>query len=375
MIIDCHGHYTTAPKALEAWRNRQIAGIKDPAQAPKVADLKISDDELREFDRDEPAAPDEGARLRPHDLQPPRQLHGPSHRRFRRELDLGLDLQRALLPRLASCFPTISSARRCCRRAPASIRRPAFPSSKNASGTMASSPSTSTPIRPGATGQARRSPTAGGIRSTRRWSSGTFRRWCMSRPAAIPAFHTTGAHYINADTTAVMQFIQGSAVQGFPDAALRRSARRRRRALSLGPLSRACAGTEEAAPHRAAPEERLLRHLRLSSAGRRSPDQGDPGRQHPVRQRNDRRGAGHRPRDRPLLRRHQALHRGDPEPQPRGPPQGVRRQCAAGLSASRQGVEGPRPIAPRGVEPAAYIWRQPLPEIRHRADSAFRRDG
>ena len=48
MIIDCHGHYTTAPKALEAWRNRQIAGIKDPAQAPKVADLKISDDELRE---------------------------------------------------------------------------------------------------------------------------------------------------------------------------------------------------------------------------------------------------------------------------------------------------------------------------------------
>ena len=48
MIIDCHGHYTTAPKQLEAWRNQQIAGIKDRAQKPKVADLKISDDELRE---------------------------------------------------------------------------------------------------------------------------------------------------------------------------------------------------------------------------------------------------------------------------------------------------------------------------------------
>ena len=48
MIIDCHGHYTTAPKALEAWRNQQIAGIKDPSAMPKVADLKISDDELRE---------------------------------------------------------------------------------------------------------------------------------------------------------------------------------------------------------------------------------------------------------------------------------------------------------------------------------------
>ena len=48
MIIDCHGHYTTAPKALETWRNQQIAGIKDPAAMPRAADLKISDDELRE---------------------------------------------------------------------------------------------------------------------------------------------------------------------------------------------------------------------------------------------------------------------------------------------------------------------------------------
>ncbi len=48
MIIDIHGHYTTAPKSLETWRNAQIAGIKDPASMPKLADLKISDDELRE---------------------------------------------------------------------------------------------------------------------------------------------------------------------------------------------------------------------------------------------------------------------------------------------------------------------------------------
>ena len=48
MIIDVHGHYTTAPKALEAWRNRQIAGITDPAARPKVSELVISDDELRE---------------------------------------------------------------------------------------------------------------------------------------------------------------------------------------------------------------------------------------------------------------------------------------------------------------------------------------
>jgi 4-oxalmesaconate hydratase len=48
MIIDVHGHYTTAPKALETWRERQIAGIKNPAEMPKASELRISDDELRE---------------------------------------------------------------------------------------------------------------------------------------------------------------------------------------------------------------------------------------------------------------------------------------------------------------------------------------
>ena len=35
-------------KSLEDWRNRQIAGLKDPGASPKVSELKISDDELRE---------------------------------------------------------------------------------------------------------------------------------------------------------------------------------------------------------------------------------------------------------------------------------------------------------------------------------------
>ena len=48
MIIDIHGHYTTAPKALEAWRKRQIDALADPAAAPKASDLVISDDDLRE---------------------------------------------------------------------------------------------------------------------------------------------------------------------------------------------------------------------------------------------------------------------------------------------------------------------------------------
>ena len=48
MIIDCHGHYTTAPRALEEWRAKQIAAIHDPASRPKVRDLMISDSDLQE---------------------------------------------------------------------------------------------------------------------------------------------------------------------------------------------------------------------------------------------------------------------------------------------------------------------------------------
>jgi 4-oxalmesaconate hydratase len=48
MIIDCHGHYTTAPKELEAFRQKQIAGLKDPSQTPASGSLKISDDQIRE---------------------------------------------------------------------------------------------------------------------------------------------------------------------------------------------------------------------------------------------------------------------------------------------------------------------------------------
>src|SRR5438034_9299856 len=47
MIIDCHGHYTTAPPALEAWRKQQIAAIGDPSRSPSRESLAISDDEIR----------------------------------------------------------------------------------------------------------------------------------------------------------------------------------------------------------------------------------------------------------------------------------------------------------------------------------------
>src|SRR5215468_3020001 len=48
MIIDCHGHYTTAPKQLQNYRDSQIAGLKDPSHVPAKGVLNITDDEIRE---------------------------------------------------------------------------------------------------------------------------------------------------------------------------------------------------------------------------------------------------------------------------------------------------------------------------------------
>ena len=46
MIIDCHGHFATAPPQLGDWRDRQVAAVGDPSSAPDPADLVITDDEL-----------------------------------------------------------------------------------------------------------------------------------------------------------------------------------------------------------------------------------------------------------------------------------------------------------------------------------------
>ncbi len=46
MIIDCHGHYTTAPAAHTAWRDAQVAAFDAGTAAPAYPN--ISDDEIRE---------------------------------------------------------------------------------------------------------------------------------------------------------------------------------------------------------------------------------------------------------------------------------------------------------------------------------------
>ena len=48
MIIDCHGHYTTAPAALQKFRDQQIAGLGTGIDVPMSAVGAISDDQIRD---------------------------------------------------------------------------------------------------------------------------------------------------------------------------------------------------------------------------------------------------------------------------------------------------------------------------------------
>lgn len=48
MIIDCHGHFTTAPEGLRRFRQAQLAALETPARSTAPAGPEISDDEVRD---------------------------------------------------------------------------------------------------------------------------------------------------------------------------------------------------------------------------------------------------------------------------------------------------------------------------------------
>ena len=132
MIIDCHGHYTTAPAELEAWRKRQIAAIDDPSKAPRRDELVIGDDAIRAWL--------EGAQLRMQrergtDLTifSPRasfMAHHIGNEATSREwAEICNDLDPPRLPALPA---TTSSASASCRSPRACRRRTASPSSSAA---------------------------------------------------------------------------------------------------------------------------------------------------------------------------------------------------------------------------------------------------
>jgi 4-oxalmesaconate hydratase len=215
MIIDCHGHYTTAPKALEDWRNRQIAGINNPAAVPRVSELKIADDDLRES-------------IETNQLKLMRQ----------RGSDLTIFSPRAsFMAHHIGDFNVSSTWAAICNELCYRVSK-LFPDSFIGAAMLPQSsgvdPSTCVPeltkcveeygfvainLNPDPSGGHWQEPPL----TNRHWYPLYEKMVEYDIPAMIHVstscnvcFHTTGAHYLNADTTAFMQCIQGDLFKDFP---------------------------------------------------------------------------------------------------------------------------------------------------------------
>ena len=215
MIIDCHGHYTTAPSALQTFRDEQIAALDDPSAGPSPDGIRISDDQIRESL--------EGAQLK-----------------LQRERGTDLTIFSPRASAMAHHIGTERTSLQWTRACNDLIARVCGLYPDNFVGVC------QLPQSPGV-------PPANSVRELERcvnelgfigcnlnpdpsggmWNGPplTDRAWYplyekmveLDVPAMVhvsascnPNFHTTGAHYINADTTAFMQFLTSDLFRDFP---------------------------------------------------------------------------------------------------------------------------------------------------------------
>ena len=215
LIIDCHGHFTTAPKALEAWRNQQIAGIKDPAQMPKVSDLRISDDDLRE------AIESNQLKLmneRGSDLTifSPRASFMAHHIGDFQVSSTWAAICNELIYRVTQLFPDRFIGAAMLPQSPGVDPKTCIPELDKC---VQQYGNVGINLNPDPSGGHWNSPPL----TDRHWYPIYEKMVEYDIPAMIhvstscnACFHTTGAHYLNADTTAVMQLIQGDLFKDFP---------------------------------------------------------------------------------------------------------------------------------------------------------------
>ncbi len=215
MIIDCHGHYTTAPKALEDWRNRQIAALGDAARRPKVSDLSISDDELRETIE---ANQLRQMRERGSDLTifSPRASFMAHHIGDFEVSSAWAAICNELIHRVVGLFPQHFIGAAMLPQSPGVDPKTCIPELDRC---IRDYGFVGINLNPDPSGGYWRSPPL----TDRHWYPIYEKMVEYDIPAMIhvstscnACFHTTGAHYINADTTAVMQLIQGDLFRDFP---------------------------------------------------------------------------------------------------------------------------------------------------------------
>jgi 4-oxalmesaconate hydratase len=213
MIIDCHGHYTTAPKQLETWRKEQLSLADSPGLAKGV--IGITDDEIRDSL--------EGAQLR---IQRERgtdlTIFSP------RASAMGHHLGNAttsrfwsehcndLIHRVCTLYPK-NFVGVC--QLPQSPGRPPAESIAELERCVREFGFIGCNLNPDPSGGHWSDPPL----FDRSWYPLYEKMVELDVPAMVhvsgscnPHFHATGAHYINADTSAFMQFITSDLFRDFP---------------------------------------------------------------------------------------------------------------------------------------------------------------
>jgi len=215
MIIDCHGHYTTAPRALDEWRNKQVANLLTPELGPKVSDLKISDDELRESIENNQLAL---MKKRGSDLTifSPRASFMAHHVGSFNTSATWASICNELCYRVSQLFPDHFVGAAMLPQSPGVALTTTIPELEKC---IKDFGFVGINLNPDPSGGHWREPPL----TNRHWYPLYEKMVELEIPAMIhvstscnECFHTTGAHYLNADTTAFMQCLTSDLFKDFP---------------------------------------------------------------------------------------------------------------------------------------------------------------
>ena len=216
MIIDCHGHYTTAPGPLQDFRETQISALEDPKLLASLTRPKISDDQIRDSL--------EGAQLklqreRGSDLTvfSPRASAMAHHIGDERTSLEWSQICNDLIARVVGLYPDNFIG--VCQL-PQSPAAPPAHSVRELERCVNEMGFIGANLNPDPSGGWWTSPPL----TDKSWYPVYEKMVELDVPAMVhvssscnACFHATGAHYLNADTTAFMQFIQGDLFGDFPD--------------------------------------------------------------------------------------------------------------------------------------------------------------
>ena len=214
MIIDIHGHYTTEPLVLHQFRDKQLAGLADAMRRPTSLDLSISDDALRESVQ--PQLRLQRERRSNVTLFSPRAA-GMAHHVGSEEISQQWTrISNDLIFRICKLFPDNFAPVGQLPQFRGAPPKNSVPELERIIGEL---DFVGVNLNPDPSGGYWTDPPL----TDRQWYP-LYEKLCdLDVPAMIhvssscnPNFHHTGAHYINGDTTAFMQLLQGNLFKDFP---------------------------------------------------------------------------------------------------------------------------------------------------------------